>query len=155
MRFSIVIPVHNNASDLSACLESVRRQAFDRSCYEVIVVDNNSTDDTRKVAASFGVMVLEEKDFQSSYAARNRGIRAARGEFVAFTDSDCVVDPRWLAEIDAEAAGKPGVGCFAGEILSSPPATLIERFSDDIGLLRQRGPLSGWHLSYTRTSATG
>jgi len=151
VRFSIVVPVYNNPSDLANCLDSIQKLNFDKSAYEVIVVDNNSTDDTAEVAHAHGVTVLVEKDFQSSYAARNRGIRAARGEFIAFTDSDCVVAPDWLAQIDAEVEDE--VGCLAGEILSTPAETLIERFSDEIGLLRQRGPLSGWHFKpYAQTA---
>lgn len=151
MRFSIVIPVFNNPSDLSNCLASIARLRVPEGGVEVIVVDNNSTDDTAGIARSFGATVLVERDFQSSYAARNRGIRAARGEFIAFTDSDCIVDEHWLTEI--EAAAQDGVGCLAGEILSASPATLIERFSDEIGLLRQRGPLSGWHFKpYAQTA---
>lgn len=152
MRFSIVIPVYNNPIELKHCLESIRRLAYDPAQFEVIVVDNNSSDSTPTVAKGFGVTVIDQKQFQSSYAARNRGIRAARGEFIAFTDSDCAVAPDWLAEIDKETEDS-GVGCFAGEILSAPPATLIERFSDEIGLLRQRGPLSGWHFKpYAQTA---
>ncbi|KRE12002.1 hypothetical protein ASE63_19985 [Bosea sp. Root381] len=151
MRFSIVVPVHNNPADLSVCLSSIARLDYSKSDFEVVVVDNNSSDDTAEVARSFGVAVLVEAEVQSSYAARNRGIRAARGEFIAFTDSDCIVDPQWLSEI--EAAIEEGVGCLAGEILSAPPATLVERFSDEIGLLRQRGPLSGWHFKpYAQTA---
>ncbi len=152
MRFSIVVPVFDNAVDLGRCLESIGRLDYDRDRYEVIVVDNGSTDGSADVARAFGAICLEERDFQSSYAARNRGIRAARGEFVAFTDSDCVVDPNWLAAIDAATADAVA-GCFAGEILSVTPETLIERFSDEIGLLRQRGPLSGWHFKpYAQTA---
>lgn len=151
MRFSIVVPVYNNPADLSVCLSSIARLNYPKADFEVIVVDNNSTDDTAEIARSFGVTVLVEAEFQSSYAARNRGVRAARGAFIAFTDSDCIVDPQWLAEIDA--AIEEGVGCLAGEILSAPPATLVERFSDEIGLLRQRGPLSGWHFKpYAQTA---
>jgi len=152
MRFSVVVPVYNNPADLTRCLASLGALDFPEDDFEIIVVDNNSTDNTAAVARAFGASVLQEKDFQSSYAARNRGIRAARGELIAFTDSDCVVDRRWLREIDG-AASDESVGCFAGEILSAAPGTLVERFSDDIGLLRQRGPLSGWHFKpYAQTA---
>ena len=152
MRFSIVVPVFDNAADLARCLESIGRLDYDRERFEVIVVDNGSTDGSGDVARRFGAVCLEERDFQSSYAARNRGIRAARGEFVAFTDSDCMVHPDWLKAIDA-ATRDEAAGCFAGEILSATPETLIERFSDEIGLLRQRGPLSGWHFKpYAQTA---
>ena len=142
--FTIVIPVFNMADTIGRCLESITALDYDPEAFEVIVVDNMSTDETREIVAKFPVKVLEEKVFQSSYAARNTGIAAARGKLIAFTDADCVVDRAWLDEI-AREAGDELVGCFAGEILSFPPTTLVERFSEHIGLLRQRGPLSGWH----------
>lgn len=152
VKYSIVVPVYNNAADLRACLSSINAQVCNHDLFEVIVVDNNSTDESASVAKAAGVVCLGERDFQSSYAARNRGIKAARGEFVVFIDSDCVAHPEWLSRIDAETSdGK--VGCFAGEILSLSPTTMVERFSESIGLLRQRGPLSGWHFKpYAQTA---
>jgi GT2 family glycosyltransferase len=142
--FTIVIPVFNMANTIGQCLESITALDYDPDAFEVIVVDNMSTDDTRGIVAKFPVKILDEKVFQSSYAARNTGIAAARGKLIAFTDADCVVDRAWLAEI-AREIGDESFGCFAGEILSSPPTTLVERFSEHIGLLRQKGPISGWH----------
>ncbi len=153
IRYSVVVPVYNNPDDLRACLASLAALDFDRDRMEVIVVDNNSTDATPEVAAASGARVIFEREHQSSYAARNRGIEAARGEFVAFTDSDCVVAPDWLSRIEAVTIKHAEAGCFAGEILPYPPTTLVERFSEEIGLLRQRGPLSGWHFKpYAQTA---
>lgn len=152
IRFSVVVPVYNNESDLERCLASLNALNYPRDQYEILVVDNNSTDATAAVAAAMDVTCLSETQFQSSYAARNAGIKAAKGEFIAFTDSDCVVDSGWLKAID-EASGDEQVGCFAGEILSVPPNTTVERFSESIGLLRQKGPLSGWHFKpYAQTA---
>lgn len=152
IRFSIVVPVHNNPEDLRNCIESLKALDYPQDRYEIIVVDNNSTDDTAAVAKDMGVTCLSETRFQSSYAARNTGIGAAKGEFIAFTDSDCIADRNWLKAIDA-VAGDEAAGCLAGEILSVPPTTTVERFSDKIGLLRQKGPLSGWHFKpYAQTA---
>lgn len=152
VRFSVVVPVHNNPADLRNCIESLKALDYPRERYEIIVVDNNSTDDTAAVASAMGVTCLSETQFQSSYAARNTGIKAAKGEFIAFTDSDCITDRGWLKAIDA-ASGDETAGCLAGEILSVPPTTTVERFSEKIGLLRQKGPLSGWHFKpYAQTA---
>jgi glycosyltransferase involved in cell wall biosynthesis len=140
IRFSVVVPVHNNSVDLRNCIESLKALDYPRERYEIIVVDNSSTDDTAAVATSMGVTCISETQFQSSYAARNTGIKAAGGDFIAFTDSDCVVDKGWLKAIDG-ASGDQMVGCLAGEILSVKPITTVERFSENIGLLRQKGPL--------------
>jgi glycosyltransferase involved in cell wall biosynthesis len=152
IKYSVVIPVYNNASDLRQCLAALDAQTCDRDIFEVIVVDNNSTDQSAAVAEVAGVRCLHERTFQSSYAARNCGINAARGKFIAFIDSDCIAAPDWLSQIDAKSDDVT-VGCFAGEILSVAPTTLTERFSEAIGLLRQRGPLSGWHFKpYAQTA---
>jgi len=92
---SVIIPVWNRPDDIRQCLESLTRQTLAKHCYEVIVVDNGSTDDTVEVARSFGVTVLVEPQ-PGSYAARNRGLEAVRGQYVAFTDSDCTAHERWL-----------------------------------------------------------
>lgn len=153
IRFSVVVPVFNNADDLDLCLRCLRAQRYDASRFEIIVVDNGSTDASAAVARSHGVVCLAEREHQSSYAARNRGIERARGTFVAFTDSDCRAHPDWLREIERAAEGDTATGCFAGEILSVEPTTTVERFSDAIGLLRQKGPLSGWHFKpYAQTA---
>ena len=152
LRYSIIVPVYNNPADLRNCIESLKALDYPAEDYEIIVVDNNSTDDTAAVATELGVTCLSETRFQSSYAARNTGIKAARGTFIAFTDSDCVADRGWLKAIDA-VCGDEGAGCFAGEILSVEPTTTVERFSDRIGLLRQKGPPSGWHFKpYAQTA---
>ncbi|MAZ84417.1 MAG: hypothetical protein CME90_12545 [Hoeflea sp.] len=152
LRFSIIVPVYNNPADLRKCIESLKALDYPAQKYEIIVVDNNSTDGTAAVARELGVTCLSETRFQSSYAARNTGIKAAKGTFIAFTDSDCVADKNWLKAIDAVSEDN-SAGCFAGEILSVPPTTTVERFSDKIGLLRQKGPLSGWHFKpYAQTA---
>lgn len=152
VKYSVVVPVYNNATDLRVCLSSLSAQSLNHDQFEVIVVDNNSTDDSFSVAKSAGVICLREQDFQSSYAARNRGIKAAQGAFIVFLDSDCVAHPDWLTHIDSKTDDTT-IGCFAGEILSVEPATTTEHFSESIGLLRQRGPLSGWHFKpYAQTA---
>lgn len=71
---------------------------------EIIIVDNNSTDNTlQKVKVHESeypdlIRILEEKEIQSSYAARNTGIKAARGSIIAFIDADCIATPQWIKE---------------------------------------------------------
>ena len=93
---SVIVPVYNDAKHIGICIESLLAQTYPRDRFEIIIVDNNSTDDTRSVVQKYPVILLVEKDIQSSYAARNRGIDSARGEIFAFTDSDARADPHWL-----------------------------------------------------------
>ncbi|SFV34228.1 glycosyltransferase [Hyphomicrobium facile] len=145
IEFSIVVPFYNAEETLDLCLQSLKKLEYPSSQYEVILVDNNSTDGSAAIARESGFRCLREVDYQSSYAARNTGIRASKGTFIAFTDADCIVDPKWLTAFH-EQVHKDSAGCFAGEILPYEPGSLIERFSARIGLLRQKGPLSGWHF---------
>lgn len=113
---SVVVCTYNRAPTLRRMLESLfAQQERDRLALEVIVVDNNSTDDTRQVAYSFSkypgfYYVLEGR--QGLSFARNRGLAKATGGFVSFLDDDVIVDPLWLAnlhkcldETNADAVG--------------------------------------------------
>lgn len=93
---SVVVCAFNEERTLDACLRSLRELAYPR--FEVIVVDDGSTDATAAISdryTSDHVRVIHQPNLGLS-AARNRGIAEARGEVVAFTDADCVVDPAWL-----------------------------------------------------------
>lgn len=96
--FSVVIPMHNSARTIRRCLDSLL--ALDHPSYEVILVDDGSSDDTPNIARSFDAFRLIELPKGGPSRARNEGIRRARGHLVAFTDSDCVVDRDWLAELE-------------------------------------------------------
>lgn len=151
--FSVIIPTYNGGDLLRACLKSVAKLNFPKQDFEVIVVDNNSTDNTKAIIAEFPFKYVLENKTQSSYAARNAGVAVARGEILAFTDSDCEVHPDWLTHVLDAARRHPKAGCIAGEIMPFPGTTVVERFSDKIGLLKQRGPLSGWHFKpYAQTA---
>lgn len=116
LRVAVVIPVWNGRSVLGRCLEALERQTLPRSEFQVIVVDNGSTDDTLGIARRFeGVEVLEEST-PGSYTARNLGIAHVRAPITAFTDADCVPDPAWLERILSAAAANPGFGVLAGRI---------------------------------------
>jgi len=123
---SVIVPVHNGAGSLRALLPSLSEQTLGRERFEVIVVDNASTDATAEVARSFGARVVSDPVANRS-RARNRGAAEARSRLFAFTDADCVADPRWLAALLENADRAPLV---AGEVRlrvrEAPNA--IERF---------------------------
>lgn len=93
-KVSVVVASYNGGRTLPACLDSLRHLNYPD--YEVILVDDGSTDNTAQIARHYPeVRTIHQPNFGLS-AARNTGIRAATGELVAFTDSDCVVDEDWL-----------------------------------------------------------
>ncbi len=95
---SVVIPAYNEEANITACLESLNRQTIPRDQYELIVVDGNSQDRTRELAAPLADLVFIQTSAKVG-GARNDGILRARGEIVATTDADCVVPPDWLERI--------------------------------------------------------
>ncbi|MWG33195.1 glycosyltransferase [Halomarina oriensis] len=100
---SVIVPVYNDPEGLRDTLDTLVGQTYDHERYEVLVVDNRSLDDTRAVAADYAnshdnVHALDERRRQSSYAARVRGIRRARGDVLAFIDADMTVDTDWLEQ---------------------------------------------------------
>ena len=97
---SVIVPVRDGVAEIGRLLASLQDLDYPADRLEVIVVDNGSRDGTAEAAARFPVTVLQEP-VPSSYAARNRGARAARFPWVAFTDSDCAAAPDWLRRLMA------------------------------------------------------
>ena len=95
---SIIVPTYNAEKNIATLIESLLQLDYPKELLEIIIVDNNSTDRTKEVVNRYSVKLLEENTIQSSYAARNRGIRNAKNEIIAFTDSDCVATPQWVKE---------------------------------------------------------
>jgi len=102
---SVIVPVYNDSRGLKDTLESLVNQNFPPENFEIIVADNGSIDNTLDVAKEFIQnytklirFVVEDKT-QSSYAARNKGMKDAKGSIVAFIDADMSVDEDWLTRI--------------------------------------------------------
>lgn len=112
LRFSVVIPCFNEARYLSDALLSLQKQDFDGLC-EVIVVDNNCTDETAAIALELGARVVAEP-VAGVCNARQRGTEAARGEIVVSADADTVYDRDWLSRIDAGFRSDAGVVAVVG-----------------------------------------
>ncbi|MBM7563607.1 glycosyltransferase [Paenibacillus sacheonensis] len=120
MKASIAICTHNRAADLKEALVSLMKQNCSDP-YEVIVVDNRSTDHTRAVVEEFQklveipiVYIYEERLGLS--VARNRAIREAAGEYVMFLDDDAVASEEWIRGIVALFDRDPRIGCVGGKI---------------------------------------
>ena len=94
---SIIVPVYNNPRDLRECLSALIGSSCSGS--EIIVVDDGSTDDTFSVAAGMGVAVLRLARNSGPAAARNFGVRHARGDILFFVDADVVVMPGAVSRV--------------------------------------------------------
>jgi glycosyltransferase involved in cell wall biosynthesis len=97
---SVVICTYNRANLLSQCLHSLGEQTLDNLLFEVLVINNNSTDNTQEIAESFSNIspnlrvIIESK--QGLSHARNRGASEAKGKYIAYLDDDCSVPKDWL-----------------------------------------------------------
>lgn len=114
LTFSIVLCTRNRASLLATALESIRRLDYPSDACELVLVDNDSSDNTRQVvdafaeSAPFSVRYVHESKLGLS-SARNRGLREARGRYVFFTDDDQEVDERVLTEHERVAVAHDAV----------------------------------------------
>jgi len=134
-RVSVVVPVLNGAHEIDRLLASLLALDWPEDRLEILVVDNGSSDGTAKVAAHYPVRVLAETEVTSSYAARNRGVAQASGDWIAFTDVDCVVEPTWLRRLLLPSP-PPQVGAVAGEVLALEGATPVQRLVERYGIMK-------------------
>lgn len=117
---SVVICTHNRAGYLSAAINSLLAQSISRTLYEILVVDNCSTDSTREVVRKFSVdhnvKYLHEPNLGLSHA-RNTGWRNARGKYAAYLDDDAVAGTVWLEKaLEAFERVMPMPGCVGGKV---------------------------------------
>jgi len=117
---SIIVPVYNNPADLHECLSALIASSCPRS--EMIVVDDGSTDDTPSVATDMGVAVLRLAKNSGPSAARNYGVRHARGEIIFFVDADVVVMPGAVSRVLKTFNEKPDVDAVFGSYDACPRA---------------------------------
>lgn len=96
MKISVVVPAFNEEERLGACLKSLENQI--EKPFEIIVVDNNSTDKTVEIAKKFNVKIIKET-VQGRAPARNAGFNKAKGDIIARTDADTRVPPDWTKRI--------------------------------------------------------
>jgi glycosyltransferase involved in cell wall biosynthesis len=142
--FSIVIPVRNEEENIRRCLDSVGRMKFARELYEVIVVDNGSTDRTKEVASSFKESFsLQVLDRPNGYiaAVRNAGAAVARGRYLAFLDADCEIRPDWLS-VAGEVLSEENVGVCGAFYLIPQGSSWIARYWYQIREIKPAGEVS-------------
>ena len=142
---SVVVPVYNGRSVISLCIEALLAQDYPTDRREIIVVDNNSTDGTGDIVAGYPVTLLFERDIQTSYAARNRGLLQARGDIVAFTDADCLPRSDWLSQLVTVFLSLDIVG-VAGEVKPAQTEGLIGRFFAESNPVRSRKINGLWYV---------
>ncbi|MFB2771418.1 glycosyltransferase family 2 protein [Pelatocladus sp. BLCC-F211] len=156
-RVSVVIPIYNCETDLPKLINCLFAQTYPKELAEYLLVDNNSSDRTfellQQIAKNYPLLirVLSENKIQSSYAARNMGIRAANGQIIAFTDADCRPQPEWLKLLVAPFVNND-IAIVAGEITALPGNSLLEQFAENQQTLSQKHTLNHKFCPYGQTA---
>ncbi|MEM9293640.1 MAG: glycosyltransferase [Acidobacteriota bacterium] len=161
---SVIVPFYNSEDTLESCIEALLAQRDVGGFYEILLVDNRSTDRSAEIASRYQVQnsadgtrltVLHESE-AGAYAARNKGLRHASAPLIAFTDSDCDVDPRWLRAI-RQGMEDPGVAILLGHCRYPGEASLPLRFlaayeNAKTQYVLEKKP-STYHFGYTNNMA--
>ena len=156
-KVSVVVPIYNGEQDLPDLIECLRSQTYPTDQVEYLLVDNNSSDRSSVIiqaaaeSKQITICPLTENQIQSSYAARNAGIRAASSEIIAFTDGDCRPQTQWLENL-IQPFSDPNVGIVVGEILALPGKSLLEKYADKQDTLSQKHTLANPFCPYGQTA---
>jgi len=112
---TVIVPAYNEQELIAGCLDSLLNQTLDREKYEIVVVDNNSTDATARMAMDKGVRVVKELRKGYVHAIR-KGIEVSQTEYIAFTDADCRVPSDWLSKILTDFSTSTHIVAVGGKL---------------------------------------
>lgn len=138
---SVIIPTYNDSDGLKTCLEALENQTYPKDSYEVIVVDNASDEDIKSVVSQFQQAVFAHESRRGSYAARNKGISVAKGDILAFTDSDCTPVSNWIEKGVDSLLSVPNCGMVGGRVelfFENPKEPTIFELCDSVLFLDQK-----------------
>ncbi|MFM1920622.1 MAG: hypothetical protein RLZZ303_2256 [Candidatus Hydrogenedentota bacterium] len=124
---SVIVPAYNAERTLAECIEALLAQDYPN--LEIIIVDDGSTDRTAQIAQGYeGITYLHQSNAGPA-AARNRGAATAKGEWLAFTDSDCIAEPDWISALMAKVRANKGRGVVGvgGTYGIANPESLLAR----------------------------
>lgn len=149
VEFSVIVCTHNRASMLADCVDSLLNQTINKSRFEIIIVDNNSTDNTEEIAQGFAKNHNNIKYFKETIigysAPRNCGWKNATGNIVAYIDDDEIAAPDWLKSIEKafQIEEKPDIvgGIYLGKYDVIPPDWFTESM-DQTDKSRRKGILN-------------
>nr|WP_298414787.1 glycosyltransferase [uncultured Halomonas sp.] len=120
MLISIAIPVYKDFKRLKRCIEAIEKQDLEKKYFEVIVVNNDNDEELPPLQTENLVVKVLNCQKEGSYAARNLGARNANGDYIAFVDSDCIPDKKWLATAKSSFEKYPEADLIAGNVILYP-----------------------------------
>jgi glycosyltransferase involved in cell wall biosynthesis len=129
---SIVVCTYNGAGHIGATLTALVQQTYPQKRYEIIVVDDGSTDDTAAIVKEFEVQLIQLVTNQGLGTGRNAGLHAAKGEIIAYTDDDCLPDQAWIEHM-VKPYDRSLVMAVGGEVFAVSRQTPTERYMEAVG----------------------
>lgn len=129
---SVLICSFNGEKRIGACLKSLSEQTYGKENFEIIVVDDGSTDKTAAISRNFDVRVIRFEKNKGIPIARNAGLYAAKGEIVVFIDDDCVADHYWLESL-INVFKDETIVAVGGKIVALLHTTIAERYMEATG----------------------
>ena len=117
MKLSFVIPAHNEEQYIGKCLDSILAAIGNNPDIEVIVVNNNSTDKTREIAARYPKVVIIDEKKPGANSARQAGYLASKGELIANVDADTILTPGWIFNALTAFKEDPKLICLSGPFI--------------------------------------
>lgn len=154
---SIIVPVYNDTKRLAMCLKALSSQNYPKKNMEIIVVDNGSYDNPFRLKKEFEHVnfVLEKKS--GSYAARNKGLSISKGEFIAFTDSDCIPQRDWILKGLCTFLSTSECGMVVGRVklfFRNPTAPTATEIYESIHAFNQEKKVNRDHYGATANLLT-
>lgn len=152
---SVIVPFHNSGEYIERCVNGLLEQTYPLTGYEIILIDNNSTDNSVAIVEKYPRIQLLHEAKQGAYAARNRGINASRGRFLAFTDADCIPATNWLSELMVPFV-EQGVGLVQGRRLFGSDAltlSMLAAYEAETHAYIFSGSVQGAVFGYTNNMA--
>lgn len=138
---TVIIPVRNDFARLEECLAALELQSYPKNRIEILVINNSSEPVPERLPSEYPDVAIRKEPTPGSYAARNHGIRYARGNILAFTDADCVPDEKWIEKGVRRLCSSNSCGLVGGRIIllykSGKPRTAVEHY-ESVTAFRQK-----------------
>jgi len=125
---SVIIPTYNSEKTIEKCIRALLNQSYPKNEYEIIVVDDGSTDRTADVIPKFKRVKLIEQKHRGPAVARNLGVKNSKGQIILFTDADCIPDKKWIKNMVEPFDDKEVIG-VSGTYKTFNKSSLIARFA--------------------------
>lgn len=152
---SVIVPFYNSEEHIEDCIKALLAQSYPSARYEILMVDNNSTDGSVEIIRKYPRINLLSESKQGSYVARNRGVAESKGSIIVFTDVDCVPSKDWLYKISeplllADAGLVQGGRLYA---IDSSALSMLAAYEGERASYTFSGKHSGIYYGYTNNMA--